>query len=332
MNWLAPVKMTQINLSNEMVVKEITLMRKVTIRSWVHFGGKGNEWGVSKDLWAKVFEGLPTEQRSLLEKAGIEVKTISGKREFSEELLKTAREAQAKCEEKRWKLKWGQREIDVREKAEAITGWIEKFKHVGDVATQFDPVHTALPWTGVRFILTIFINGEQNMAAAIVGVERGCSLISSTQHTAGHRESNVKSLELGKRTLEDLKNPGQVLEKMCLLDKPELALGVAADVVEKCFNQKEFNALKELVKGFEPIIGRIASITTAMCKIIEVKEKKSSDGSRRSHTKTIMTLHRRGVLMRLENGYFGERSFVIGGKQRIHRYYGYMGFVRPWCG
>lgn len=57
----------------------------------------------------------------------------------------------AKCR----KLKWGDREIDVQETANRLVGWITKFKEVGDIAVQYDPVHAALPWAGVRFILLV---------------------------------------------------------------------------------------------------------------------------------------------------------------------------------
>lgn len=52
-----------------------------------------------------------------------------------------------------WKVKWGGKEINVREKAEKLVGWITKFKEIGDIVSQYDPVHAALPWAGVRFIL-----------------------------------------------------------------------------------------------------------------------------------------------------------------------------------
>ena len=42
----------------------------------------------------------------------------------------------------------------MREKAVKLVGWIEKFKEVVNIAVQYDPVHAALPWAGVRFILT----------------------------------------------------------------------------------------------------------------------------------------------------------------------------------
>ena len=54
-----------------------------------------------------------------------------------------------------WKLQLGGTEINVREKVEKLVGWITKFKEVVDIAVQYDPVHAALPWAGVRSILIV---------------------------------------------------------------------------------------------------------------------------------------------------------------------------------
>lgn len=36
-----------------------------------------------------------------------------------------------------------------------IAKWIDLFKQVGDTVVQYDPVHAALPWAGVRFLLQV---------------------------------------------------------------------------------------------------------------------------------------------------------------------------------
>ena len=33
--------------------------------------------------------------------------------------------------------------------------WIGRFKEIGDIAIQYVPVHAALPWAGVRFLLQV---------------------------------------------------------------------------------------------------------------------------------------------------------------------------------
>ena len=36
-----------------------------------------------------------------------------------------------------------------------IAVWIDRFKEIGDIVVQYDPVHAALPWAGVRFLLQV---------------------------------------------------------------------------------------------------------------------------------------------------------------------------------
>ena len=43
----------------------------------------------------------------------------------------------------------------LRDVAEKIVHWVNKFKEIGDVAVNFDPVHASLPWAGVRFLLEV---------------------------------------------------------------------------------------------------------------------------------------------------------------------------------
>ena len=59
------------------------------------------------------------------------------------------------CIEKRWKLELNGKEIILTEITDKIIGWIDRFKIVGDIACQFDPVHAALPWAAFRFLLQV---------------------------------------------------------------------------------------------------------------------------------------------------------------------------------
>jgi hypothetical protein len=35
--------------------------------------------------------------------------------------------------------------------------WLDRFKQVGDVASNADPVHVGLPWAGIRVLLDVGI-------------------------------------------------------------------------------------------------------------------------------------------------------------------------------
>jgi len=61
-----------------------------------------------------------------------------------------------KCIKNRWKYtrKSGETVI-LRDVFDKIIRWIDIFKHVGDLAVQYDPVHAALPWAAIRFLLQV---------------------------------------------------------------------------------------------------------------------------------------------------------------------------------
>lgn len=74
------------------------------------------------------------------------------------------------CIKKRWKYtrKSGETVI-LRDVFDKIIRWINIFKQVGDVAVQYDPVHAALPWAGIRFVLQIAVNDYNKFAAVVEG-------------------------------------------------------------------------------------------------------------------------------------------------------------------
>jgi hypothetical protein len=58
--------------------------------------------------------------------------------------------------DKRWRYtrKTGETVI-LRDLFEKIIKWMNVFKEAGDMAAQYDPVHAALPWAGVRLLLQV---------------------------------------------------------------------------------------------------------------------------------------------------------------------------------
>ena len=98
-------------------------------------------------MWKEAYNKLPDEYKKDLDNLN--------NLQALQKLLETAAEAQKKCTERQWSISWGGRQINVREKAERLMAWITKFRDIGDISVQYDPVHAALPWAGVRFILTV---------------------------------------------------------------------------------------------------------------------------------------------------------------------------------
>ena len=101
----------------------------------------------TNDLWSKAYTQLPEDSKGGLDELD--------KLDVLQKLFATAKQAEEEYAARPWMLKWGDNEIDVREKAQGLVGWVNKFKEIGDIAVQYDPVHAALPWAGVRFILMV---------------------------------------------------------------------------------------------------------------------------------------------------------------------------------
>lgn len=77
------------------------------------------------------------------------------KLDIIQKLFAIAKQAEEQNATKQFKLRWGNKEVDVREKVEGFVGCLNKFKEIGDIVVQYNPVHVALPWAGVRFILMV---------------------------------------------------------------------------------------------------------------------------------------------------------------------------------
>ncbi|KAK6212447.1 hypothetical protein LQW54_005221 [Pestalotiopsis sp. IQ-011] len=72
-----------------------------------------------------------------------------------EELRLAAEAKQDTAQQKAWKIKLGPRTVALREVAARLVDCLNKFKEIGDLAVQYDPVHAALPWAAFRLILQV---------------------------------------------------------------------------------------------------------------------------------------------------------------------------------
>ena len=90
----------------------------------------------ASDLWTKAYNELPVEYKEDLGCADSTDSDEPEKLEALKQLLQHAMEAKRENIASQWKLKWRGKEINVREKAEKLVGWITKFKEVVDHGVQ----------------------------------------------------------------------------------------------------------------------------------------------------------------------------------------------------
>ena len=72
-----------------------------------------------------------------------------------QQTLAAAKEKQRCCIEKRWTFILTGRTVVVKEEADKVVGWLNRFVAVGDVLANVDPVHVGLPWAGIRLLLQV---------------------------------------------------------------------------------------------------------------------------------------------------------------------------------
>lgn len=106
----------------------------------------------SSKIWDEALSKLPDKEQNVL----LGVSRPDSKLDLLQYMLDETEKREVECRSRKWKIKIGtDREIVVADKAAKIVQWLNKFKSLGDVAINYDPVHAALPWAGVRLLLEV---------------------------------------------------------------------------------------------------------------------------------------------------------------------------------
>lgn len=130
----------------------------------------------SDDLWASAAATLSVEDRQTLD---IDANQ-DDKRKILQSLVELTESKKDECIKKRLKLKWPGKKgeaIILGDLYGKMVKWIQVFIAVGDNAIQFDPVHAALPWAAVRFILQVHTLCQLGTLAIF---KDSCSVASTT--------------------------------------------------------------------------------------------------------------------------------------------------------
>jgi ankyrin repeat domain-containing protein 50 len=45
--------------------------------------------------------------------------------------------------------------VRLAQEADKVLLWLDRFKSMGDIAVNADPIHTGLPWAGIRLLLEV---------------------------------------------------------------------------------------------------------------------------------------------------------------------------------
>ncbi|CAZ82856.1 unnamed protein product [Tuber melanosporum] len=100
-------------------------------------------------LWDTAYRALPQEEREAFPES-------SGHRNSAlEDARADAETYRSVCYERRSKFNWKAKDLLLHDVVSRIITWIDKFKTIGDIVSQYDPAHAVLPWVGFRFLLQV---------------------------------------------------------------------------------------------------------------------------------------------------------------------------------
>lgn len=98
-------------------------------------------------LWGDAFSTLtPGQQQNF---HGQDIVTVV------DDILQSVKRQKDICEQRKSKFTWRGKLYTSSVVADRLISWVETFIQVGDTIVQYDPVHAALPWAGVRFVLQV---------------------------------------------------------------------------------------------------------------------------------------------------------------------------------
>jgi hypothetical protein len=123
-------------------------------------------------LWTAAASELSPEERKYVELDG------SPGLDVLNEILAATETKKNECLEKRWRYVNKKGEVVViRDLMDKLLAWVEKFKKIGDIAVQIDPVHAVLPWAAIRFLLQVVVSDSQAFGSVLEGIETIAHLI-----------------------------------------------------------------------------------------------------------------------------------------------------------
>ena len=153
----------------------------------------------STNRWAAALNHLSSDDRQALQFDG------QDKLNILKDLQRLTEDAQATSIERRWRFRRPGRAgetVILRDLFSKVVAWINRFKEIGDIVVQYDPIHAALPWAGVRFLLQMAVGDINKFGFVVEGAEMIAYSISRfaifeetyLHHTNSSMES-VKALE-----------------------------------------------------------------------------------------------------------------------------------------
>jgi hypothetical protein len=106
-----------------------------------------------RNLWNKALAKLSKEDGGfILEHSPPAVTNI---KTTLDSLHKAVEAKHETCEEKRWVFNLNGQKMELSKLAQKVCVWLDKFKDIGDIVVNVDPLHAGVPWAAIRLFLQV---------------------------------------------------------------------------------------------------------------------------------------------------------------------------------
>ncbi|KAF2117126.1 hypothetical protein BDV96DRAFT_571602 [Lophiotrema nucula] len=123
-----------------------------------------------RDFWVEAVRLLPIDDQKVLER--YTPSSSSNTNGILSDILQAAEAKRTQVESDRWSINVLGKRIKVRTEAELVLKWLERFKQIGDIVVNADPIHAGLPWAAVRLLIQAAVADQEQLDALFSGLER----------------------------------------------------------------------------------------------------------------------------------------------------------------
>ncbi|GLA47313.1 hypothetical protein AnigIFM63604_001510 [Aspergillus niger] len=156
---------------------------------------------MTTSLWARALSALPDKDQRMFRTSGTASAPVS---QILADIIAAIETQRDRCKRHKWStISIGGKELIIRDVCAKIVACVNKFASVVDVVVSYDPVHAALPWAGVRFVLQLFLNGIDTFGAIVEGLETSVRVIARGGILEGLYYQKNSALSEARQALQD---------------------------------------------------------------------------------------------------------------------------------
>ncbi|SPB47113.1 unnamed protein product [Aspergillus niger] len=156
---------------------------------------------MTTSLWARALSALPDKDQRMFRTSGTASAPVS---QTLADIITAIETQRDRCKRHNWStISIGGKELIIRDVCSKIVACVNKFASVIDVVVSYDPVHAALPWAGVRFVLQLFLNGIDTFGAIVEGLETSVRVIARGGILEGLYFQKSSALSEARQALQD---------------------------------------------------------------------------------------------------------------------------------